>query len=172
MAAYTESRNWSVHSPAGAQPILTTDTVQNHPLGTIAYATDPTYGQGMFVYLLGVGSTVIGSVVQWDTTTHQTKLSVDTAGTGASLAVAMSANVASQYGWYQVQGLAVIKKTAVAVSPSVALYQSATTGRVMPTVASGKQVAGCRSANLATVVDSTSVITANINWPHNTGVII
>jgi len=172
MAAYTESRNWSVHSPVGAQPILDTSTTQNHPLGTIAVATDPTYGQGEFIYLLGVGSTVIGSLVTFDTTTHQTALSPDTAGIGAAFAVAMSANVASAYGWYQVRGLAVIKKTAVSVSPAVALYQSATTGRVMSTVASGKQVAACRSANLATIVTSTSVITANINMPHNTGVII
>lgn len=172
MAAYTESRDWAIHSPVGAQPILDTSTTQNHPLGTKAVATDPTYGQGEFIYLKGIGSTVIGSLVTFDTTTLVTELSANTAGIGAAYAVAMSANVASQYGWYQVRGLAIIKKTAVAVSPAVALYQSATTSRVMSTVASGKQVVGARSANLTTVVTSTSVITANINMPHNTGVII
>lgn len=172
MAVYTESRKWAVHSPVGAQPILDTSTTLNHPLGTRVVATDPTYGQGDFIYLLGVDSTVIGSMVTYDTTTYQTALSPNTAGIGASFAIAMSANVASAYGWYQVRGMAVIKKTAVAVSPMVALYQSATTGRVMSTAASGKQVVGARSANLATVVTSTSVITANVNWPHNTGVII
>lgn len=163
---------YAVHSLPGAQPVADTSTTQAHALGTRVKATDPTYGEGEFIYLLGVASTVVGSMVTWDATTHQTALSPDTAGIGSSFAIAMSANVAAQYGWYQIAGLAVVKKTNVAWEPQKAVYQSATTGRVMDTVASGKQVAGARSANLATVVTSTSTIILQINHPHNTGVII
>ena len=163
---------YAIHDLAGAQPIANTETTQKHPLGTRVKATDPTYGQGEFVYLLGVASTVVGSMVVWDATTHQTTLSPNTAGIGSSFAFAMSANVASQYGWYQVAGLAVAKKTNVSWEPQKAVYQSATTGRVMDTVASGKQVAGARSANLTTTTSTTSTIVLQINHPHNTGVII
>ena len=43
----------------GSQAIATTDTDQLHPLGTIVRAYDPTYGEGEFIYLLGVASTAI-----------------------------------------------------------------------------------------------------------------
>lgn len=163
---------YAVHSLPGAQALATTSTTQMHVLGTIVRASSATYGQGEFIYLLGVASTVIGSMVTWDATTYQTALSPDTAGIGSSFAFAMSANVAAGYGWYQIGGLAVAKKTNVAWEPQKAVYQSATTGRVMDTAASGKQVVGARSANLATVVTSTSTIILQINRPHNTGIII
>ena len=125
---------YAVHTLPGAQPIANTETTQKHVLGTIVRAWDPTYGEGEFIYLLGVASTVVGSLVTYNATTWQTALSPDTAAFQAPVAVAMSANVASAYGWYQISGNAVIKKTAVAVTPQVKIYQSATTGRVMPTV--------------------------------------
>lgn len=153
----------------GVQQIATTSTTQNHPLGTIIRANDPTYGEGEFIYLLGVASTVIGSMVSYNATTYQTALSANTASLVGPVSVAMSANVAASYGWYQVGGLAVIKKTAVAVSPQVAMYQSATTGRVMATVASGKQLVGAKSANLASVTATTSTVVVSINRPHMAG---
>ena len=48
---------------AGFQGIALTDTTQNHALGTIVQATDPTYGAGEFIYLKGIASTVVGSMV-------------------------------------------------------------------------------------------------------------
>jgi hypothetical protein len=108
---------YSVHSIAGAQPIANTETVQKHPLGTIVLATDPIFGQGEFIYLLGVTGTLTGFMVTYNATTYQTTLSPTAAPTapynGNSVAVAMSANVGSQFGWYQITGLAVIKKTTV-----------------------------------------------------------
>jgi hypothetical protein len=153
----------------GAQPIATNSTTQNHPLGTIIRAKDDTYGEGEFIYLLGVASTVVGSLVEYNATTYQTALSANTAAKVGPVAVAMSANVATQYGWYQVGGLAVIKKTAVAVAPGVAVYQSGTTGRVMPTSASGKQILGARTANLASVTSTTSTVVVAINRPGKQG---
>ncbi len=163
---------YSVHRPAGAQPIENTETAAKHVLGALANATDPTYGEGEFIYLLGVASTVIGNVVDYSTTTYQTALSANTANQSNPVAVAMSANVAAQYGWYQVSGLAVIKKTAVKADPAVnanRVYQSATTGRIMQTSVAGKAILGASRANLTTVTSTTSTVICQINRPHKQG---
>lgn len=162
---------YAVVNLAGAQPIETTSTVQKHPIGQLCRGTDPTYGQGEFVYLLGVASTLVGSVVTYNATTGQTALSVASTDkfTGNSVAVAMSANVGSQYGWYQISGLAVIKKTAVAVGPKVSLYLSGTNGRVKVIASGGMLIEGCKSANLASVTTTTSTVTALIDRPHIMG---
>ncbi len=89
----------------GPQPIANTETTQNHPLGTIVRATDPTYGAGEFIYLKGVASTAIGSWVLYNPDDFSTTLLA--ANDIGPVAVAMSANVANQYGWYQIQGKAV-----------------------------------------------------------------
>lgn len=138
-------------------------------LGTVIRAFDPTYGEGEFIMLVGVASTVVGSLVTYNTTTYQTALSPNTANLAQPVAVAMSANTAGTFGWYQIEGLAVVKKTAVAVNAGVAVYQSATTGRIMPTAASGKQLLGARSANLATVASTVSTVIVSINRPHMQG---
>lgn len=152
----------------GGQAIADTSTTQNHPLGTIVRGRDTSTGGGgaEFIYLLGVGSTVVGSLVTYNATTFQTALSPTNATTdGSPLAVAMSANVASQYGWYQISGLAVIKKTAVPFAPSTGLWLSGTSGRVYTTASSGKGIVGARSANLTTVASATSTVTVLINRP-------
>jgi hypothetical protein len=139
-------------------------------LGMICRAFDPTYGEGEFILLVGVASTVIGSVVTYSPTTSQTALSPNTANQSQPVAIAMSANLAASYGWYQISGLAVVKKTAVAVTPGpVKMYQSATAGRLMPTSAAGKNVLGCAAANLATVASTVSTVVVSINRPHFQG---
>jgi hypothetical protein len=140
-------------------------------LGQVVRAFDPTYGEGEFIMLVGVASTVIGSLVTYNATTYQTALSPNTANLAQPVAVAMSANLAASFGWYQIGGLAVIKKTAVATNAQVAVYQSATAGRIMATAASGKQVLGARSANLATVASTVSTVIVSINRPHLQGAI-
>lgn len=155
----------------GVQAIAETSTTKNHSLGKTVKAKDPTYGEGEFIYLLGAANTVVGSLVTYNATTYQTVLEPGSADdTGAPLAVAMSANVAGQYGWYQMEGLAVIKKVAVAFSPQVALFVSGTAGRVTSVSSAGEQVVGARSANLASVTSTTSTITALINRPSRTGI--
>lgn len=157
---------YTVNNLAGAQPIANTSTTQAHTLGQRVNGTDPTYGSGEFIYLLGVASTEVGSLVKWNATTHQTALITATAVQVCPVAIAMSANVASQYGWYQVAGNAVIKKTSVAVTPQVPVYISATAGRVKVIASAGLQVVGARTANLTTVVTTTSTVVLTINNPH------
>lgn len=139
------------------------------PLGTIVQAVDPTYGVGEFIYLLGKSSTVVGSVVTYSPSTYQTTLVPNTANLAQPVAVAMSANITGQYGYYQISGVAVVKKTAVAVSPNVAMHISATAGRLMPTAASGKQILGARSANVASVTSTTSTVLVSLSRPHAQG---
>ncbi len=93
----------------GWQPIATLSTVKNHPLGTIVTAVDPTLGEGEFIYLDGVSSTVLGSIVRYDDG-FQTALAGTAVDVGEPNAVAMAACTASYYGWYQIAGLAVAKK--------------------------------------------------------------
>lgn len=155
----------------GAQPLADTSTVKNHELGTITTGRDTvTAAVGEFIYLVGIGSTVVGSLVTYNSSSHITALSPTTGASGAPVAVAMSANVASQYGWYQIGGLAVVKKTAVAIAPQVKLYVSGTQGRVYATASAGKLVQGAKSANLTTTASATSTVLVMLDRPHLRGV--
>lgn len=157
---------------AGYQKIADGDTEQRHALGTIVKAIDETFGEGEFVYLKNSATLIVGALVTYDPVNRTTTLSPNTANLTNPVAVAMAALTTSQYGWFQIGGQAVIKKSAVVVSPGVALYLSATTGRVRSSAASGKQVQGCRAINAATVAAATSTITAVINRPVLQGQVI
>jgi len=95
-----------VETTLGWQPIAETSTTQKHPLGSIVQAKHLTYGQGEFIYLKGVGSTSVGALVTYNVS-YQTALGTSAVGVSNPFAVAMSANVANQYGWYQIGGLAI-----------------------------------------------------------------
>lgn len=99
------------------QPIAETSTTKKHPLGTIIRAHDDTYGAGEFIYLQGIGSTVVGSWVTYNVSPGVTALLAPNAI--GPVAVAMSANVASQYGWYQISGEAVAKSASASDSGKV-----------------------------------------------------
>ena len=162
---------YAVHSLPGAQPVANNSTTQNHPLGTIIKATDPTYGEGEFIYLLGVASTTVGDWVTYNATTYQTALGTTTnaENKGVPVAVAMAATVAAEYGWYQIGGNAVMKKTGVAVTPQVPIFISATAGKIKVLASSGQQILGAMTANLTTVVTTTSTVVVTINRPHSQG---
>lgn len=173
-----------VESRIGLLQIAETDSGATMPNGTAAIPTlpatlgmvvrafDPTYGEGEFIMLVGVASTTVGSLVSYNATTYQTELSANTVQLAGPVAVAMSVNTAGLFGWYQIGGLAVINKTAVAVSAQVPVYQSATAGSIMPTQADGKQILGARSANLATVASGVATITVSIDRPHKQGQLV
>jgi hypothetical protein len=95
----------------GQQRISTTSTTQNHPLGTIVRATDLTTNQeGEYIYLLGVASTVVGSIVTYSGA-FATALCPVGGNKSLPVAVAMSANGAAAYGWYQIGGIATAAKS-------------------------------------------------------------
>ena len=158
---------------AGFTPPNSSTAIPTPPatLGMICRAFDPTYGEGEFILLPGVASLTVGNTVTYSPTTYATALSPNTAALAQPVAVAMAANTsATTFSWFQIGGLAVVKKTAVKVTPGPSkMYQSATTGRLMQTSASGKAILGCAAANLATVTSTTSTVVISINRPHFQG---
>jgi hypothetical protein len=165
---------------AGIMPIASTDTGAATPntatlvptlpmyLGMIVKATDPTYGMGEFILLKGVASTVVGSLVRYNSVSFQTVLVAATAVQAMPVAVAMAATDASAsalYGWYQIAGTAVLAKTAVIILPNVAVYVSATAGKVKALASAGLQVVACRS-QLVTTASASGTVLVTINRPH------
>ena len=125
---------------AGMQNIADTSTTQNQVLGTVVQAKDvasTAYGVGDFIYLLGVASTVVGSFVTFNQDDNSTALLA--ANAIGPVATAMSINVASQYGWYQISGKAVGKCLA-SYADNGLVYATATAGSIDDAVVSGDRV--------------------------------
>lgn len=152
-----------------------TTTIPTPPLapGMVITGIDPTYGGGEFILLAGVTSTVVGSLVTYNSSTFATTLTPNTgANLSAPVAVAMSANAASTtWGWYQIGGAAVIKKPAVKALPTNAIFLSTTAGRVRTSAYSGRQVLGAKTVNSTTVTTTTSTVTVMIDRPHLQGAV-
>lgn len=159
---------YSIHSLAGAQPIANTEASADHPLGTIVRATDPTYGEGEFIYLLGVANTAIGSIVTYDPITYQTTLCAVGGSIPRPIAVAMSANVATQYGWYQISGVAVMKKTCTISLAAGAAVGVLTTGLAAAT-GSAKEIQGACVAAVASATAGRTSVSVMISRPHKQG---
>lgn len=131
-----------VDPKVGMQPIAATSTVQQHPIGTRVKAYDPTFGEGEFIYLKGLASTDVGEAVIYDTYANTTKRGV--AGDRGPVSIAMSANVANQFGWYQIAGAAVVK-VAAAFAANANVYWTATAGTPDDAVVAGDKIDGIRS---------------------------
>lgn len=134
----------------GAQPISEVSTTQRHPLGLIVNAVDETYGAGEFIYLSGVASTVLGSWVQYNADGWTTTLAV--ANDIGPKAIAMAACVASNYGWYQIEGKA-IGKALTGYVDNALVWLTATAGSVDDAVVDGDMV---HLAKGASAVDTPS----------------
>lgn len=159
---------YTIQDPVlGVQPIAVTDTVQRHALGYMAKAVDPIYGLGEFIYLKGIASTVVGSMVDYDTYLGTTALSPATTGTG-SVAVAMSANVANQYGWYQIEGAAVVKAPNAMVVGADVFSLAATPGSVDDAAVAGEQILNAK-VSTTTGTPGTGLGVIQINRPFHQG---
>jgi hypothetical protein len=127
----------------GYQKIDLSDTIQNHPIGTRIFGYDPLYGEGTFIYLPGVASTVVGDVVIFNPSgAGVTARAV--AGNRGAVGVAMSANVAGQWGWYQIQGLAAVNVLASYANNALG-YFTATAGSIDDAVVAGDKIDGFSS---------------------------
>ena len=154
----------------GFQPIAETSTTQRHPLGTIVTAIDPTYGAGEFIYLKGIGSTAVGTMVDYDQTLGTTALSPATGGIGP-VAVAMSANVASQYGWYQIAGAAAVAAPNAAVVGAEVFSLAATPGSVDDAQVNGEQILNAKFST-TTGTPSTGLAIIQIDRPFHQGQVV
>lgn len=143
--AYTIAENMLL-----GQAIADTSSTAKHSLGLIVQAKDPTYGVGEFIYLKGVASTAVGSWVTYNADDYSTALLA--ANAIGPVAVAMSANVADQYGWYQISGKAV-GKALTGFADNANVYATATAGSVDDAVVAGDRV---KLAKGASAVDTPS----------------
>lgn len=133
-----------VNPRIGVQPIADTSTVQNHPLGTRVQAQDSVYGVGEFIYLKGLADTALGTWVTFNQDDNSTALLA--ANAIGPVAVAMSANVADQYGWYQIYGKAVGKCLAL-FADNANVYATGTAGSVDDAVVAGDRVKSAKGAS-------------------------
>lgn len=139
-----------------------TSTVQAHALGLVVRAKDPTYGVGEFIYLQGVASTAVGSWVTYNADDNSTALLA--ANAIGPVAVAMSASVASNYGWYQISGKAVGKALA-SYADNGLVYATATAGSIDDAVVAGDRVKLAKGAS-AVDTPSTGLAEFEIQRPY------
>ncbi|PDT15901.1 hypothetical protein CO670_15510 [Rhizobium sp. J15] len=126
------------------QAFADTSTTQKHANGLIVQAKDPTYGVGEFIYLKGAANTAIGSWVTYNADDYSTTLLA--ANAIGPVAVSMSANVASQWGWYQISGKAIGLCLAGFVDDAN-VYATATAGSVDDAVVAGDRVKNAKGAS-------------------------
>lgn len=149
----------STAAVSGAQPGQSQLVGQALAAGTIVRADDPTLGSGEFIYLPGVASTAVGSLVTYDPDGKTTTLAPNTDSLGAPVAVATAANTSSStWGWYQIEGVATVKKvTGTAIAKGAKIYLSSTAGSITGAVSGAKAINGAiavtSAASAATTVD-------------------
>ena len=154
---------------AGAQQIADTSTTAQHPLGTIVRGWDPTYGEAEFIYLKGVASTVVGSIVNYKGTSWQTALGYAGENVPSPLAIAMSANVANQYGWYQISGIAVAAKAStVSFAAAAKVAVGSSSGLAVATL-SGQEIQGAFVSAVASAASGRTTVALVISRPTNQG---
>jgi hypothetical protein len=145
----TAQLSWQAVDLIGAN-LQSFGTTQLFTLGTVCRGKDMGslgYGHGVFIYLKGVASTAAGDCVVYDPVAATTTRTV--LATRGPIAIALSANVASNFGWYQIEGQAAANTASAGTGAANSmLAQTSTAGQL--TVASA--VAGaligaiCKSA--------------------------
>lgn len=129
--------------------------------GQIIQATDPTYGVGEFIYLKGLDATAVGTWVTYNLDDWSTALlAADAIG---PVAIAMSACVTGEYGWYQISGKAVGKVLAL-FADNGNVYATGTAGSVDDAVVAGDLVHNAKGAS-AIDTPSTGLAEMEINRP-------
>lgn len=123
-------------------------------------------GGGEFIYLPGNASNFVGALNSYNPLGNTTTLATNTTKQGLPVAVSMSGNTATtSYSWYQISGVAVIKKTAVKITPTEKIAVSATSGRVLGGSTAGAMLFNAISVNAATVASATSTVQVLIQRP-------
>ena len=147
------------------QNIDESSTTDKCGLGTIIRCKHSTYGAGEFIYLTGVASTVVGSIVNYDDTWQTALDTTAVAGPSRPLAVAMSANGAAAFGWYQISGMAIASK-ANTVSFADGAGLGAGSGLAVA-VATGAVIQGAVVRTVASAKSDVTTVAIAINRPHD-----
>lgn len=134
-------------------------TEQKNPLGL--EATDN--AGNVYIYLAGVGSTLVDDVVTFNATTFQSvRILADAVG---RVAVASAAIVASNWGWYLVKGFGTANSDTVAGAGG--LFIDGTTGRVDDQSVAGDFVNGM----VSTGADVANKLPVHLNYPYVTNTV-
>lgn len=144
------STDWQLVTPLiGAQPIQSTSTTQNHPLGTIVRAVDRganANGEGEFIYVKGVTNGALGAWAGVNADDGSTTLAVAN-GIYPLIGIMMSVLSASTiYGWLQITGKAVGLVLAGFVD-NADVYLTATPGSVDDSDVAGDFVSNAKGAS-------------------------
>lgn len=147
-------------------------TVPSVPVGTLATFNDvgtTRLGTGTFIFLPGVTSTVAGDVVSYRLSAGTdvggdvndgaaTERWAGDANTGIPLAVATAAtNTQAKWGWYQLQGAAIVNVSGTVTAGSPAYWGQIATLQNNAAVG-GKQVLGARATSAQSVPSSGKAI--------------
>lgn len=130
------------------------DTSAKVPLGTVKTFKNTAYGEGEFIYLLGVANTVAGDAVSYNGSTWATTRAAAGAGIPWPIAFATAATVASTYGWYQISGIAVGNKTKT-VSMAAGIAVGISTTALISASSSLKEMLGAVVAVVASATTTT-----------------
>jgi hypothetical protein len=116
------------------------DTTARHALGFRCYGTDDLGNTAEYIYLKGVASTIVGSVVTYDELGVTTLIAANAQG---PVAIAMGiVDATTKFGWYCIQGT--VKADVVANSADNSMVGRETTnGKVGDGRAAGDQIANC-----------------------------
>jgi hypothetical protein len=127
------------------QRVEEASTVQAMRFGDRIKCSDDTYGPGEFIYLKGVASTAVGSVVTFNLDDGTTTLAV--ANAVGPVAVAMSAcDAATKFGWYQIYGKGVAR-VLTGFADNADCYLTSTAGSVDDTDVAGDYIRGMKGAS-------------------------
>lgn len=155
--------NWKNVTPTiGLQAVTEISTTQQFPLGTTARFRHETYGEGEFMYVKGVASAVLGSVVLINPDDYSTSLAV--ANDKGNLGVLMGALVASTYGWAQIKGKGAAKVLA-SFADNGDCYLTATAGSVDDADVAGDFIRGMKGAS-AIDTPSTGLAEMELFYPQ------
>ncbi len=159
--AYPTGINYQLEGAvSGLRPIAETTTTQHHAIGTKAYAKDFNYGAATFLYLAGCADTVPGSVVCYNLRTGATVLAVTGGATSTGpAAVAMSANLVGQFGWYCVFGA--VPVSAATVAADLPMFITAAAGVVDDAVVAANLITGM----ISRAATSASFATCQLAYP-------
>jgi hypothetical protein len=101
-------------------------------------------------------------------TTYQTVLSAVGGNIPRPIAIAMSANGAAAYGWYQISGVATAKKTCTISLAAGAAVAVLTTGLIAGT-GSGKEIQGAVVAAVASATAGRTTVSVMLSRPTKQG---
>ena len=149
--------------PLASVGLLTdVDTTQRNSLGQ--RETDENSNE--YVYLPGVASLVAGDFVMYSLATYvPTRLLNDAGSSTAGLvAVALTATLAANWGWFQIYGNVLVANIATTSSVSFSLFRTATAGRASVTAVAKDCIFGAYTS----AASVSNIGTAFITYPHVT----